>query len=184
MKNATVSETNAGVKAKGTWNEICDFLGELQLSLKDYLDEDSAQRLHNWRPRENEDTEELKEKTVEDASLDKKKVEEECGNKKEELKEGSKDIARSVKKAKKGKSKEKLKNGAKKVAKAVGSESIEMLRDAEETVYEKIMLKLNPYYFDDDDFSINFKKERSGEYTINVNATDEELRKDLKRNLV
>lgn len=179
-----VSSTNAGLKAEGTWDEICEFFREVESSVENYVNEEDVERLNDWRPREHEDKEEMKEKTAEEASIDKKKVEEKCGDKKEELKEGSKKIAKSVKEAKNGGSaKEELADGAKKVAKAVGSKSVESVRKTEEKIYKKIMLGHNPYYFDSEDLSINLKKEESGKYTIKVNITDEDMRSDVRESL-
>ncbi len=189
MEDPKTKETNVGVKAEGTWDEICDFFRKFESLVKDHLDEDSVERLDKWRPRECESRKDMKKKTAEEACIRKRKVEEEveedCGSDKEEFKEGVKEIAKSVKEIGNGKkAKEDFANGAKKVSKSVESKSIEEARSVEKKIYENVMLKMNPYYFDSEDVSVNFKKGKSGDYVIRVNTTNEELRKDLKRNLV
>ena len=183
-EGVTVTDTNSGIEVEGTWEEICNFFTELEPSIGEHIDGDEAERLDNWSPEEEDGRKEMKRKTAEDASMNKRSLEKKCGEKKEEIKEGSKEIVKSVKDAKnRDGGKEELANGAKKVARAVGTKSLGSMREAEKKIYEKVMLALNPYYFDSEDVSINLRSEDSGEYSMKVNVTDEDLKEDLQNNL-
>jgi len=66
------------------------------------------------------------------------------------------------------------------IEKVLGVESIRSMRKIEKTIYKKLMLKLNPYYFDTEDFSVNLEIERNGIYCLSINVTDESLRKHFQ----
>ncbi|MFP4000619.1 MAG: DUF5828 family protein [Thermoplasmata archaeon] len=76
-----------------------------------------------------------------------------------------------------------LKDASKSINRLIGSKSIESLRKMEEAIYEQVMLKLNPYYFDTEHFSINLEEKDDDHYLLTVNIPDDELRKTIKRGL-
>jgi len=185
MKPKTVKEINAGVQAEGSWNSVCNFFKEFESTVEKYLDNSSVERLNRWRPREDDCKEEVKEKTAREACTGKKKIEKECKGGRKELKEASEKMSKSVKKMKKGEEcREELKEATTKVAKAFGAKTLKTARKTEMFIYEKVMLKFNPYYFDEEKFSVNLKKDGSNEYTTTVNVSDENLRRSIKKDLV
>lgn len=76
-----------------------------------------------------------------------------------------------------------LKDASKCINRLVGSKSIKSLRKMEEAIYEQMMLKFNPYYFDTEHFSVNLEEKNDDDYLLTVNIPDEELRKTIKKGL-
>ncbi|MBS3781672.1 MAG: hypothetical protein KGY68_03575 [Candidatus Thermoplasmatota archaeon] len=232
--------THSGIKIEGDWEEICGFARDLEDILKDsYEKDDSAEDMddsiedyNEWRPREEEDEKDISKKTVEEASINEKKVEKEFKGTDEELKSAGKkfkegingaankgksaaaelkdasknivngkskisskdpdsidDIAESVdKKTAERKEKEKsatkeLKDASKCINRLVGAKSIESLRKMEKAIYEQIMLKFNPYYFDTEHFSVNLEEKNNDHYLLTVNIPDDQLRETIKDGL-
>ncbi|MFP4116850.1 MAG: DUF5828 family protein [Candidatus Aenigmatarchaeota archaeon] len=176
MKPKKVEATNSGVKAEGSWDEICQFLRDFESTTEETEPDKAVEELNRWRPREDEEDGKVVEKTAEEASMKKRGVEEKSNGTKEDLKEAEKNLANSVK-VKRGESPQKeLKSASEKIARAISVKSIESLRKAEEFIYEKFMIKFNSCYFDTGKFSVNLKREKNGEYSTKINIPDEKLR--------
>ena len=176
-----VEMTNAGLKCKGSWDDICDFARELEGVMKECVaNEDSIEQFDEWRPRENEDYSDMTERTAEKAAIGEKHVEEEFNGAKQEMK----DVEADVKKAfddviNGGKAGEDIKDSSKHFERLVEAESVRSLRKIEEIIYKKIMLKFNPDYFDTENFSVNLEKNHE-DYVLTINVTDEDNRKSIK----
>ncbi len=170
--------TNAGLKYCGNWDEVCDFARDLEEVLKEYVPKSrSIDNFHKWRPREDDDEEDVAEKTAEGALPETRKVEEDFRGTKEEIKGAEEDLKEAVEDVKNGEDpSQDFKEASKHIGRLVGAKSMRSLREAERNIYERIILKLNPYYFDEDDFSINL--DRKGDlYILTVNIKDEENRR-------
>jgi len=76
-----------------------------------------------------------------------------------------------------------LKEASKCINRLVGSKSIKSLRKMEKAIYEQVMLKFNPYYFDTEHFSVNLEEKNDDSYLLTVNIPDEELRQTIKEGL-
>ena len=183
MKTQQLSNTNSGVKAEGTWNEICNFLKDFESTAEKHIDkEKSVEDLNRWRPREDEEDIEVTRKTAEEASMKKRGVEKKCEGCSKELHKASKKINRSVEEVRRGENPSKeLKSASKNICRAMGIKSIESLRKAEKFIYEKFMIKFNSCYFDTENFSINLKRKTDGIYKLKVSIPDEKLRKNIKK---
>ncbi len=133
-----IETTTSGFKYKGGWNEVCEFSRNLEEIIEDNVpDKDSIESYNNWRPRENENTEDMKKKTAEEAANRNYNLEKISG-------------------------------------------VVHILNKIEKNIYEKIMLKFNPCYFDTEYFSINFKENNSKNYELNMNISNEKRRKSIK----
>jgi len=225
--------THSGIKVEGDWEEICGFARDLEGILKEsYQKEDSTEDIdesiegyNKWRPREEEDENDIKERTAEEASMEEKNVEKEFKGTDEELKTAGKKVKEGINGAKeKGKNAiveikeeasdsvnrfvngetekkkkevkdeksrseyeksttEEFKDASKSINRLVGSKSIKSLRKMEKTIYEQIMLKFNPYYFDTEHFSVNLEKTNEDHYLLTVNIPDDDLRNTIKKGL-
>ncbi len=229
--------THSGIKIEGDWEEICDFARDLEDILKEsYEKKDSAEDMdesieeyNKWRPREEEDEEDISKKTAQEASMEEKNVEKDFKGTDEELKSAGKKVREGINGAKeKGKSAivelkddasesvngiiektqkrsrktdkkpkkrsnetnnenkspaTELKDASKCINRLVGSKSIKSLRKMEEAIYEQVMLKFNPYYFDTEHFSVNLEEKNGDDYLLTVNIPDEELRETIKEGL-
>jgi len=80
-----------------------------------------------------------------------------------------------------------LKNATRNIGKVIGVKSVSSLRKIEKLIYEHVMLKFNPYYFDTEDFSVSLEINNNiiGDkgYKLTLNNNDEKFRRELKKNL-
>jgi len=248
MNKQKPETTHSGIKIEGGWEDICGFARDLEEILKESYEkeetsediDDSIEDYNKWRPREEEDENELSKRTAEEASMEEKNVERDFKGTDKELKSAGEKVKESINGAKeKGKSaivelkddasksvnglvksepentqkksietderskdpgKEanegidetanekkspsiQLKEASKCINRLVGSKSIKSLRKMEETIYEQVMLKFNPYYFDTEYFSVNLEEKNDDSYLLTVNIPDEELRQTIKEGL-
>ncbi len=184
MKPQKVETTNSGVRAEGSWNEICQFLKDFESTTEDLEDGKTVDDLNYWRPREDEEDEEVVKKTAEKASMNKRTVEENCQGAKKDLKDAEKDLANSVKGAKNGENpKEDLKDASRKIIRAISVESIKSLRKVEKMIYEKFMIKFNSCYFDTGKFSVNLKRKGNDLYSTKINIPDKNLREKTQEEI-
>ncbi len=185
MTKTHYETTLTGVKFEGDWNDVCNFTKDLENTLQDIdVNENSVKKLHNWRPRKNESTDDLKEKTAREASLGTEGKEKECDNPEGEIKKASRDIAEAGNKLMRLESPRlEMKNASKKVYRYMRYKSINSIRKAEKSIYKNVMLQLNPHYFDTRDFSLNLLVRNNGKCTLNINVTDKDIRDSLKMTL-
>ncbi|MFW5902700.1 MAG: DUF5828 family protein [archaeon] len=187
MVNKKIRMTNTGLKITSNWEGICEFSKELEDALEDSRENDeSVKGFNGWRPREDEERKDLKKRTAEKATFKKKKIEEGFEGAKKELLKASDNLKRSLKGISNRKNCEEspgkeLKNASKRVGKAVGAGSIRSIRIFEEFIFEKIMLKFTPYYFDTENLSINLEKKHERKYVLNINLIDEGAREDIQK---
>ncbi|MFP3871551.1 MAG: DUF5828 family protein [Candidatus Aenigmatarchaeota archaeon] len=183
MKNQKIEVTNSGVQFKGGWKEVCHFARSVEDAMeKGRPDEESLQDYEDWRPREEEDIEELSEKTAKKACIKKKKVEKEYNGAKEELDRAGRRIKNSVSKN----SAENFKKASKSLERVFEAGSIKTIRILEKMIYSQIMLRFNPCYFDTDFFSVNLEESGEGkkkDYRFSVNISDDRLRERVKEEL-
>lgn len=174
--------TNSGLKFEGCWKEICDFSQELEEMMEKYLQsEEEIDEFEEWRPHLKDSDEEMKDKTAEKATVDEKKIEKNFEGVKKELDEAEEKLLESIEDIRDGIDPCKdLKEALLEVEKVMGVESIRSLRTIEKTIYKRLMLKMNPYYFDTSDFSVNLEIKRNSIYCLRVNVTDENLREHLQ----
>jgi len=99
----------------------------------------------------------------------------------EKEKKGSKDDRSSAEDEKS--TTEELKDASKCINRLVGSKSIKSLRKMEKAIYEQVMLKFNPYYFDTEHFSVNLEEKNEDHYLLTVNIPDDDLRDTIKKGL-
>jgi len=180
-ENKEVRQTNSGVEKEGDWEEITQFAKDVEKAIeKSEIQEKSVEKYKEWRPREDEDTEQVKRKTVKQASMNKKKPEKESNGSKDLL-DASKKIAKAGKKVgKRKKPNNEIKDASKEVTNFFMSKTLSSMRKFEETVYSDMMLRLNPYFFDTEDFSVDMRSKRNGEYKLELNIPDEQCRTDVK----
>lgn len=176
-----VEETNSGIKKKGNWKEIAEFGEEVEEVIEDSAEDSSVEKFEEWRPRIEESERDVKKKTVDEAVLDEKEMEKESNGVRKDLKDASGKAAEAGKKAAKRQNPEKeLKDASKDAAKPFYSRMARTFRKFEDLIYSKIVLTLNPYYLDTQDFSADIKHRKGGEFEMDVSAPKEDTRKDLK----
>lgn len=178
-----VEETNSGVKKRGDWKEISEFGEEIEEAMEDEADERSVEKFEDWRPRIEESEMDVKKKTVDKALLDEKELEKESNGVASDLKDASDKMTEAGKKAAKRENpEEQLKDASEDAAKPFYSKFAKLFRTVENLVYSKIVLALNPYYLDTEDFSADIKHRHGGEFEMDVSVPREEPREKLKEN--
>ncbi len=180
--NPNVEMTNAGLRYKGSWNDICFFARNLQKAMKKCVpDHECVEQYDEWRPREDEGEDELMVKTAEKAAIKPTRVEKRFNGTKRELSDARGEFKKSLEDVKNGKNPSKdIKDASKHIENVVEVKALESLRKMEETIYKRIMLRFNPYYFDTEDFSVNLEAKK-GDYFLTVNISDEDMRNDVKK---
>jgi hypothetical protein len=165
-----VEETNSGVKKKGDWKEIAEFGEEVEDVVEGSAEESSVKKFNEWRPRVEESERDVKRKTVDEAVIPENSLEKESNGVKD-FREASGKAAEAGKKAAKRENPEKeIRDASKDAAKPFYSGIAKLFRKLENLVYSKIVLKLNPYYLDTEDFSADIKHKRKGKFEMDVSA--------------
>lgn len=182
MDDESVQETNSGVKKKGSWKEIAEFGEEVEEAVEGSASKESVEEFEEWRPRVEESERDVKQKTVDKAVLEKNGMEKESNGVAEDLKEASEKAAKAGKKTvNKENPEEELKDASKDAAKPFYSKLAKAFRRLENFVYSKIVLKLNPYYLDTEDFSADIRHMKNGTFEMDVSVPREKQREDLKK---
>jgi len=150
--------------------------------MKDYVEsKKELDDFDDWRPHENDSNRDMKEKTAEEAAVGEQKIEEDFEGAKEELGKAEEKMKESVKDIKNGNDPSKdLKAALVELEKVLGVESLRSIRKIEKTIYKKLMLKMNPYYFDTEDFSVNLNVEKDDLYCLKINVSEDDLREHFQ----
>jgi len=176
-----VEQTNSGVRKKGKWEEVAEFAEEVEEVLENVADDDSLEELRSWRPKRDEDEEDMKEKTVQVATINKNKMEKESNGISNDLKEASENVLKAGKKASEREApKEEISEASKDFTRPWVAKASKFFRKIENVVYDKFALRSNRYYLDTEDLSADLKTTRDGMYQMNVNVNAQESRRTLK----
>lgn len=178
-----VEQTNAGIKKKGNWKEISEFGEEVEEVISDTAEEESIEKFDNWRPKVEESEQDIKKKTVEEAVIKENKLEKESKGVTRDLKQASGKVAEASKKAANKENPEKeIVEASEDVAKPFYSNIAKFFRKIEARVYSWFALRFNPYYLDTEDFSVDMKHRKNGEFEMDVAVPEEKTREKLKEN--
>lgn len=184
MSREGLHETNSGVKKEGDIEEVSKFAEEVEevMDAED-VDSSSIEKFNAWRPRPDDDKENIEEKTVEEASIPETKAEKKSEGVKKDIEKAGEAAREAGKKIGRGEvPEEEVRKTTKRFVRPIYSGTVKMTRGLEEKIYSKMMLKLNPYFFDAREFSANITEDRKGQYTMDVNVPDKNYREALKDN--
>ncbi len=172
-----VEVTNSGLEFEGDWEEICEISRELEGIMQNYVQKkDEIEEYDEWKPEPEETEEDLEEKTADEAAIGHKKIEEDFPGAKREIEDAEKKFVESIHDFSNGNPASKdVKEALVDIEELLGAESVRALRKIEKTIYERCMLKFNPYYFDVEDFSVDLDH-KDGQYMLNINLKDDDLR--------
>lgn len=180
MSRKEPQETNSGVKKKGNWQDIAEFAREVEDAVKDSdLEDEEVEEYNEWRPREEETEEEIKERTAEKAAI---KVPRENVSVINEAEKASHKFAEAGEKATNLESpKSDFFEGVKQFGLGVFLKIAEVAQGFERNVYRRFMLRFNPYFYDTTNLSVDMRSKRNGEYQMDVSVTEDEARENLKK---
>ncbi len=184
MSRKGLHETNSGVKKEGDIEEVSEFAEEVEKVMDaENVDSSSIEKFNAWRPRPDDDKKKIEEKTVEEASIPETEAEKKSEGVKKDMEKAGKAAKEAGKKIGKGEMpEEEVKKTTRRVVRPIYSRTVKVTRGLEEKIYSKMMLKLNPYFFDAREFSANITENRKGQYTMDVNVPDKNYRQALKDN--
>lgn len=176
-----VEQTNSGIAKKGDWKEVAEFAEEVEEAVEDTVRERTIQDLNDWRPRSDEEESDMKKKTVEIATINRSKMEEESKGIKGDFSNASKNIVQAGKKAAEHEAPSKeITEASESFARPFISKAAQLFRDFENIVYSKFALRSERYYLDTEDLSVDLRTTRDGMYRMDVNANTDDSRQRLK----
>lgn len=177
-----IKETNSGVRKKGDWKEVAEFGEEVEKEMEQSpMNEESVKEFEDWRPKSTEAENDIKKKTVEKASMNEKKVEQETDTVAKDMVQASGKVREAGKKAASGKNPgSELSEASLDVLKSFAARSTGLARELEKRIYSGIMLKFNPFYLDTDDFTVDFRAKKDGDYEMDVNLNEKESREKIQ----
>lgn len=173
--------------------KVCDNINSLlskisSQDLKESVSDEDLERLseewENWRPCSPSDfSDDLRENTAEQSSIGEGSLEKEGKEAKEEIKEASNSIKKAAKEAEENgfdDAKEQVSDAVKSAGRAVDSGIRQGIRGVEENVYEKVILKTNDFYFDNNLLSVVISENRRGQssngYELSLHSNNPHLR--------
>jgi len=191
-----MEESISGFKIRGTWGDVVEHGERISRALRDVDVNEGGQHADafaewdEWRPKTHERIEEdVSEKTAEQASVEEGKGEQAGKEPDEDIKTAGEKLSESYEKLEEddtegavGKWGESIDY----VARAADSAGRKALRKVEDTVYQRVMTQLAPYYFDNQLISANLQQSTNGdeeEFIFEVNVNDDDLKEDVSERL-
>lgn len=178
-------ESISGFKITGDWSSIVEHGERISYVLKQIGIKNEHQKsldeYNEWRPKTVEDSSDISKKTANSASIDtdNKDPKDEINKAKEKASDSVSDISDKDPKDAYNDSTE----SAKHTASAIKSITKEKFKKSEEMVYENIMTKISPYYFDNQLISANISKKSENIFTFEININVDEIKKEVSDNL-
>ena len=182
-----MEESVSGFKYRGNWADTVEHGERIVRALHDLaedgieFDEDALAEFDEWRPKSHERLgEDVSEKTAEQASVEEGEGEKEGKDPDEDLQTAGEKLAESYEKLDEpDEAVDKWGESIDYVARAADSASRKAVRKVEDTVYQKVMTQMSPYYFDNELISANIHRVGRGqgpEYVFEVNVNDDDLK--------
>jgi len=187
-----MEESVSGFKLRGSWGDIVEHGERITEALREAdASGDAYEEWNEWRPKHHERLgEDVSEKTSEQASVAEGKGEQEGKAPDDDLKTAGEKISESYEKLEEEKTDEavdKWQDSVNYVARAADSASRKAIRKVEDTVYQKVMTRLAPYYFDNDLISANVQRvgrdDGDPEFVFEVNVNDDDLKEQVSEKL-
>lgn len=178
-----ISFTNSGVKKKGDWDDVAEFAEEVEEALRNVARDGSLKELRSWRPKHDEDEDDMKRKTVQVATIDENRMEQNSNGVTSDLKDASENMVKAGKKASDRKApKKEISEASRGFTRPWVAKASKLFRKFENIVYGKFALRSNRYYLDTEDLSADLKTTRDGMYEMDINVNARESREKLKEN--
>jgi len=187
-----MEESISGFKRRGTWGDVVEHGERITTALREASATDSYpesfEEWVEWRPKAHEQIEsDVSEKTADQASVGEGEGEAKGKSPDEDLQTAGERLTESYEKIEENDANgavEKWQDSLDYVARAADTASRKALRKVENTVYQRVMTQVAPYYFDNDLVSANIQRVRSQEeFVLEVNVNDESLKEEVKEHL-
>jgi hypothetical protein len=181
-----MEESVSGFKHRGGWVDIVEHGERITRALEELatdhdIDENALAEFDDWRPKSHERLDDdVNEKTAQQAHLEEGTGEQAGKKPDEDLQTAGEKLAESYDSLDDpdeavGKWSESIDY----VARAADSAGRKAIRRVEDTVYQNVMTRMSPYYFDNELISANIQRVSRGdrpEYVFEINVNDDELK--------
>ena len=178
-----MEESISGFKQRGDWGDIVEHGERITLALREAgADGDAFHDFDDWRPKTHERIDkDVSEKTAEQASVGEGNGEKAGQSPGDDLQTAGEKLTESYEKVEDDDTEgamERWGESINHVARAADSASRKAIRKVENTVYQKVMTQVAPYYFDNELISANVTEVGRGgdgetfEFEVNVNDDD------------
>jgi hypothetical protein len=187
-----MEESVSGFKCRGTWAEIVEHGERITRALREAgVEGEAFEEWDEWRPKSHERLgEDVSEKTAEQASVAEGEGEKAGKEPDEDLRTAGEKLSESYERVEAGDSEtavERWQDSINYVARAADSAGRKAIRAVEDTVYQKVMTQLAPYYFDNELVSANVQKTARGDveeqFIFEVNINDDERKQAVSDRL-
>ncbi|MFB6096947.1 MAG: DUF5828 family protein, partial [Haloferacaceae archaeon] len=189
-----MEESISGFKVRGSWGDIVEHGERITRALTEFgADErypDAFEQWNEWRPKVHERLgEDVSAKTAEQASVGEGAGEQAGKEAGDDLQTAGEKLAESYEKVEAGESDsavERWQDSIDYVVRAADTAGRKALRAVEDTVYQKVMTQLAPYYFDNELVSANVQRTTRGDverFVFEVNVNDDELKAEISERL-
>lgn len=180
-----MEENISGFREQGTWAEIVEHGERISRALRECgVDGDPFEEWEEWRPKPHERIEtDVSEKTADKASVGEGKGERAGKSPDEDLQTAGERLSESYEDLSQDDpagAMEKWHDSVEYLSRAADSAGRKMLRSVENTVYQRVMTQIAPYYFDNTLISANIQRTGNGgqdeQFVFEVNVNDDELK--------
>lgn len=147
----------------GSWDDIVRFCEQLAAEIEAPVDAETYQRFDTWRPKADDTTHDLREKTANEESLSETRIEAESNGVKEEMQSAGQGMRKSGKEMadrKPRKSLEEVEEAGSSAARGLFPPLIQLLRKVEKLLYVNLVGRTNPKYFESDAFTVVIERRR------------------------
>lgn len=184
------TESVSGFKMEGDWKDVVVHGEKVACALREIGKteekfEDEFDEYNDWRPKQDEDMDEISEKTSEKASIEENKTEKESDSPKKEVQKAGKQISEGTKELDNSPDEAVGEFSASVVylVRAITVFARKSVRHSEEVVFENLMTVLSPYYFDNELVSANIKGTSEDKYVLEINVNDDNLKDKVSEKL-
>ncbi len=187
-----MEERVSGFRVRGPWDEIVAHGNRITRALRESgADEEAIGEWDDWRPKPHEQLEvDVSERTAEKASTKGGSGEKAGETARTDLKQAGEQALESVEKAEGDGPEdvlEKWEESLKHALRAVDTTTRKATRAVETAVYEDVMTRFTPYYFDNGLVSANIREtsrlEDGDEFVFEVNINDDQLKDEVSQRL-
>ena len=187
-----MEESVSGFRERGSWPDIVEHGERISRALRECgVTGEAFEEWENWRPKPHEriDTD-VSEKTADQASVAEGEGERAGKSPDEDLRTAGKRLSQSYEELGEDDTEgamKKWQDSVDFVSRAADSAGRKMLRSVENTVYQRVMTQIAPYYFDNELISANVQRDTAGEGTdtfdFEVNINDDAMKIEVSEKL-
>jgi hypothetical protein len=180
-----IEESVSGFKCRGGWVDVVEHGERIASALEELagnheLNREALAEFDEWRPKSHERIEDVNEKTAEQAHLQEGKGEREGKDPDEDLQTAGEKLAESYGKLDDPEEAvDKWGESIDYVARAADSAGRKVIRRVEDSVYQKVMTRVSPYFFDNELVSANIRRVDHGDgprFVFEINVNDDDLK--------